>query len=165
MGSLTTSPIVKNSIAGLLYLGFWLIFYTIAKPLIRSRFKPWEYKLDQWEKAMIFALVLWSLENFVIYTFVEPDGDAAKMLMRTLMTVLLIIIIGSIRVRYYFFLPLAALAYLLMIRSLMGDRFVTLLPMELGGFRHVIGGSIFAALSLFRMWRYCKNHSPVSIKV
>ncbi|MBP7118408.1 MAG: hypothetical protein KBB33_08770 [Candidatus Cloacimonetes bacterium] len=35
--SLSSSPIITNFIAGMIYLGFWMAFYLIAKPMIRSR--------------------------------------------------------------------------------------------------------------------------------
>ncbi|MDZ4122526.1 MAG: hypothetical protein U1C33_08895 [Candidatus Cloacimonadaceae bacterium] len=83
-------------------------------------------------------------------------------MMLTILLLLLIGAINSIRVKYNYYLIIAGVFCILMIRSFMGDRIASVLPSAWSGARYVLVGLLFGAVSIHRISKFMKRYPEIS---
>ncbi|MDD4310218.1 MAG: hypothetical protein PHO32_07540, partial [Candidatus Cloacimonetes bacterium] len=74
---------------------------------------------------------------------------------------LLIGIINSIRVKYYYFLIIALFYCVLLMRSFLGDSFTTILPASQAWVRYLLAGLLFGAFSIARLLSFFKQYPVI----
>lgn len=96
-------------------------------------------------------LVPFLLKNFLEFDVLRMVGIASLM-------ALLVGVIHSIRVKYYYFIGIAFIYCVLLIRSFLGDSFTTVLPASQAWVRYILAGLLFGTFSISRLVRFFKQY-------
>lgn len=128
--------------------------------LINRRFSKPRPPLDKIEKVSYISIFVIFGVGLILSEFAKNQSNLATLFMA--IAILLVGVFNCIRVKYYYFLFIMVAICILIIRSLMGDNLVLLLPTVWGGVRYMIVGLLFGTIAIFRLVNFAKKYPIIS---